>query len=40
MNFLDKGSVIDPIHADFGKVCDTEPCGKLGTEKKQGLAEL
>lgn len=33
MNFLDKGSVIDPIHADFSKACDTVPCGKLLNEK-------
>lgn len=33
MNFGDKGSVIDPIHAGFGNVCDTEPCGKSRDEK-------
>lgn len=33
MNFRDKGSVIDPIHAGFGNVCDTEPCGKSRDEK-------
>lgn len=33
MNFLDKESAIDPIHADFSKAYNAVPCGKLLNEK-------